>query len=351
MTFLIPNTLALDASAIGGARVQNVDELRGALQQASRDDLPFLALGEGSNVLAGPLIKAYACIVSIRGMREVGRDADSVSLRVGAGENWHHLVCHAHENGLYGLENLALIPGSVGAAPVQNIGAYGVELEQFVTGIEALDRKGQLHHLTRADCEFAYRDSRFKRVQEAQDDLLVITAVTLQLQRRANPVLSYPELSERVHAKADARDEGAIAGELLRAVIEIRSEKLPDPATTPNAGSFFKNPLVDENVFDHLKSAHPQLVGYKQPQATDSNISGAITQSSQVKLSAAQLIDLAGWKKRSATTVACWSRQPLVLVNKGAATFNDVVEYAEKIRLDILNQFGVALEQEPRLLT
>ena len=352
MGFSITNTMGLQARAQAGGRVRSADELRDAWYEARRADLNLLALGEGSNIIPAPRINAYACVVDIPGIREIERDESSVSIEVGAGQNWHELVCQMHAEKCYGLENLALIPGSVGAAPVQNIGAYGVELDQFVTRVEAMESSGRILHLTAAECEFAYRDSRFKRTQTDPENALVILRVTLKLRRVPSPVLSYPELARRVEPLAKERDLHSTSSRLLEAVIQIRQEKLPDPQTVPNTGSFFKNPLVSREKYRALKSNFAQLVGFEQPiHGTDDEATQADTNKhSDVKLSAAQLIDLAGWKDRGAATVSCWTQQPLVIVNNGSASHAEVMDFAEAIRLDISQRFGVRLEPEPRLL-
>jgi UDP-N-acetylmuramate dehydrogenase len=326
---VVPNTFRVGAAARYGCHAASTQEIKQAIGYASTAELDFIALGQGSNIIPRSRINGFVCLVRSRGVDVIREEADQVVVRVAAGENWHDLVLSTLSAGWYGLENLALIPGSVGAAPVQNIGAYGVDLAPFIEAVEVVDRSGQERTLAATDCEFRYRDSVFKGSRE-----LTICTVVLRLNNDPAVVTHYPEL----RAELDVREiEAPTPAEVADAVITIRRRKLPDPASVPNVGSFFKNPVVGTDLAQRLRSEHPHFNSF----AVDGGL----------KLSAAQLIDAAGWKKKPAPKVACWQQQPLVLVNAGQASSEDVLAFAEAIRKDIHARFSVQLELEPSLLS
>ena len=269
--------------------------------------------------------------LGIGGVEEQGREGDTVWVRVGAGVPWHDFVMETLQRGWYGLENLSLIPGSVGAGPMQNIGAYGVELEERFHALEAVEvNTGEVHIFSHSDCRFGYRESVFKRGLKGQ---YVITHVTFRLS-------TVPELR---------LDYGAIRGELDRAgidtptpqsvsdaVIRIRQSKLPDPAVVGNAGSFFKNPVLNESAFQRLLAAHPDVPNYPAPQG--------------VKVAAGWLIDQAGWKGHDRKTHGVHDRQALVLVHHGGATGAELVQLSRDIQADVSAKFGVDLEREVNVI-
>ncbi len=292
-------------------------------------DRDLLLLGGGSNTLFVGDVAGRVVVNKLRGRRFHDLDAERVLVEAAAGEDWHALVEAAVARGLWGLENLALIPGSVGAAPMQNIGAYGVELADLLDAVEVWDRAtGQTAWLGRADCALGYRTSRFRN-----EDRYVLLAVRLILQRNACPRLDYPALAEAL----DGRPPSALGpGEIADAVIGIRRSKLPDPAVRPNAGSFFKNPVVDATTADELLGRDPDLPCWE--------IDG------RRKLSAAWMIDRLGWRGRSIGGARVYEHHALVLVNDGHATGSDVLELARAIRDSVGERFGVTLETEPRLV-
>jgi UDP-N-acetylmuramate dehydrogenase len=252
-----------------------------------------------------------------------------VLVEAGAGEDWHALVEETVARGLWGLENLALIPGSVGAAPMQNIGAYGVELADVLDAVEVFDRAtGETGWLGAADCGLGYRTSRFKN-----EHRYVLLAVRLVLARSAGPRLDYPALADALTGRTPSELR---PGDVANAVMEIRRSKLPDPAIRPNAGSFFKNPVVDAAKADELLARNPDLPCWE--------IDG------RRKLSAAWMIDRLGWRGRSIGGARVYDRHALVLVNDGSATGADVLELARAIRDSVGECFGVTLEPEPRLV-
>ncbi len=325
---LIQNTLGVSCVAPLSLEVRSVAELRDFYARPGNESA--CVLGEGSNVVLAPQLDCPVCIMGIRGLelREAGNE--QVDLIAGAGENWHDLVCWSLDQGFYGLENLSLIPGSVGAAPVQNIGAYGVELAEFFVELSALDtHTGNMVVMDRASCEFSYRHSLFKS-PGTDSHRFVITGITLRLSRRADPRTDYPDIQQELQQQGiDQPSPEQIAD----AVVRVRQRKLPDPTVTPNVGSFFKNPQLDRAQAEQVSRDYPQLNQY--------------TTADGSKLSAAQLIDLCGWKSRETGPVLVWQRQPLVLVNPERCDGRSVLKLAEAIQVDVEVQFGIRLEIEP----
>jgi UDP-N-acetylmuramate dehydrogenase len=331
------NTLALPARARYFLRATAARELAGAIAWARRLQLPLLVLGGGSNIVLRGDWPGLVVQIAIGGVciEADAQQSDSVKVVVGAGENWHALVQWSLQQRLHGLENLTLIPGTAGAAPIQNIGAYGVELQSLldcVRGFELpapdqpFDAHAPLVELDATQCELGYRDSIFKN---ALRDRFVIVEVVLKLARTFAPVLDYPPLD-----KLQAPDAALVE----RTVRELRQSKLPDPAVLPNAGSFFKNPVVDTTQFALLMQQHPDMPSYAAP--------------SGVKLPAAWLVDRCGWKGRRQGPVGVHDRQALVLVNHagaaaGGAVGDELLALAAAIQADVLRTFGVQLELEP----
>lgn len=324
------NTLALPSVAEYYCEVGSLGELEEARRFALERRLPMTILGDGSNVVLGERIHGLVVRPVNVGIDAQTLAGDRVRVTVGAGQNWHQLVCHALDQGWFGLENLALIPGSAGAAPVQNIGAYGVELERFLRGVHAVELgSGERVWFSAVDCELGYRDSVFKGRYR---DRFVIHAIDLELSTVPAPVLDYPALRQVVEASA-VHDAGPL--EVFEAVCRIRREKLPDPAAIPNAGSFFKNPVIEAEDARLLARRYPDMVGF--PLADG-----------QVKLAAAWLIDRAGWKGRRFGEVGVHDRQALVLCNRGRGTAAELLELARRIARSVSEQFGIELEMEPR---
>ena len=324
------NTLAVPALAQLFVSVKNDDELREALMFARTENLSLLLLGDGSNIVLRDDFSGLVVHIKSQGREVVAENDDYVWLKVAAGENWHQLVEYSLDNSLYGLENLSLIPGSVGAAPIQNIGAYGVEIKELVAELSALNiRSGLSVTFTNESCHFAYRDSIFK---QALKDQYVITSVTFRLYKKPRLNLTYPALravfNDMVEADISPQQVSA-------AVIEIRQSKLPDPATIPNVGSFFKNPVVTHTQFNNLKARHPDIVAYPVSE-------------SQIKLAAGWLIDKAGWRGKEVGGAVVHQQQALVLTNPLKASGMAVLELAELIKQSVFEQFGVMLEMEPR---
>ena len=321
------NTFGVEARANAYLPVSSVAMLRTVRDDAGLAAMPRFVLGGGSNLLLTRDLDALVLHMVNRGIAVVGEDPDHVFVCAQAGESWHALVQWTLAQGLGGLENLSLIPGSVGAAPIQNIGAYGGELADCFHALQAFDfDSGQVLTLTREACTFAYRDSIFK--QELRDRVAIIN-ITVALPKRWQANLRYVELAD---ALAPISNPSAI--DISEAVMAIRRRKLPDPAVIGNAGSFFKNPVVSAAQRDALLLAYPQLVSYEQANGS-------------VKLAAGWLIDQCGWKGRSLGAAGVHDRQALVLVNRGGATGEELVQLAERIQTDVALRFGVNLEIEP----
>ena len=287
-----------------------------------------MVLGGGSNVVLAQSLPGLVVKVETKGVRLLEQTSQERIVEARAGEVWHDFVAHCLAQGWPGLENLALIPGTVGAAPVQNIGAYGVELDQRFHSLLAWDlHTGKQVEMGARDCRFAYRDSVFKH--DAPGRWLIV-AVRFRLPIDWRAVLRYPDLQRH----PSLQHQPVQARLVFDAVCEIRRSKLPDPAVLGNAGSFFKNPVVEAAHYQRLKTQYPGLVAYAQPEG-------------HYKLAAGWLIDQAGWNGRRVGPVGVHERQALVLVNHGGATADDVLGLAEQIKASVNQRFGVLLEQEP----
>jgi UDP-N-acetylmuramate dehydrogenase len=323
------NTFGIACRALAYLPVDSVDMLSAIRHHAQLFAMPRLVLGGGSNVLLTGDFAGLVLHMRTSGIEIVGADNAAVHVRAAAGENWHAFVQWTLRHGLGGLENLSLIPGSVGASPIQNIGAYGVEVKDFIHSLRYVDlASGNIITLGNDECEFAYRDSVFKhRLRDAGAIIDVIFA----LPKTWRPNLSYAELARELEARGIAAPSAPQVGE---AVVAIRQRKLPDPARIGNAGSFFKNPVVTAAMRDDLLARYPQLVSYAQPDGS-------------FKLAAGWLIDQCGWKGRSLGAAGVYEKQALVLVNRGGASGGDIAALAEAIRQDVLQRFGVMLEPEP----
>ncbi|HEX7349026.1 MAG TPA: UDP-N-acetylmuramate dehydrogenase [Rhodanobacteraceae bacterium] len=325
------NTLRVDAHAAWLADVDTAAALPALLDQPALRDTAMLLLGEGSNVLFTRDFDGAIITLKTRGVDVRDDDADAVHVRVEAGEHWDDLVRWTLAQGYAGLENLIMIPGSVGAAPMQNIGAYGVEAGEFIETVEAFDlRARRFTRFTHAACEFAYRDSVFKR----HPDRWLITAVTLRLPRAWQPRVDYSGLRDELRRMGS---EHPAPFHIADAVVSLRTRKLPDPDVIGNAGSFFKNPLVPAAQADALCAVHPQLPHWP---AADG----------MMKLSAAWLIETAGCKGTRDGDAGMSNRHALVLVNHGAATGAQLWAFAQRVRAAVQEHFGVLLEPEPRII-
>jgi len=303
-----------------------------AFAQACRQGLPTILLGEGSNtVFINPRLDATVWKMALKGRQYLGCDGHHHHIRISAGENWHHTVEWTVAMGWGGLENLALIPGSVGASPVQNIGAYGVELKDRISAVQAFDLHTATHRtFTVSECEFGYRESVFKR---AAKNRYVITAVDFALPVQWQATLGYGDVAQRVAQYGDINPSN-----ILKAVCAIRTEKLPDPAVLGNSGSFFKNPIVPEMQAKALIEKHPNLVNYPAGPG-------------MVKLAAGWLIDQCGLKGLVLDGVGVYSKQALILVNHGSGSAAALLSLIEHVKLQVNQRFNVDLEPEPNLVS
>ncbi len=321
------STFRLPARAAELARIESPAQLAELPAPAT----PELIIGGGSNTLFVADFPGRIVLNRMRGvrMKAAGRD---VLVTAAAGENWHALVRRCLDEGLYGIENLIMIPGSVGAAPMQNIGAYGVELADVLESLLALDRhSGEMVTLSREECRFDYRDSRFKSADRGR---FIICEVTLRLSRHFLPRADYSSLAaELEHRGTDAPDPRQLAA----AVMRLRRHRLPDPARLANAGSFFKNPVVDGNTAAALLAEHPALPCWHLPDG-------------RRKLAAAWMIESLGWKGRSLGRVGVYPHHALVLVNHGGATGAELLELVSAITGSVERRFGLTLEPEPLLV-
>jgi UDP-N-acetylmuramate dehydrogenase len=321
------NTFRIPARARRYLRVTGAGQLAGALADPELGALPRLLLGGGSNLLFTRDFDGLVLHMALAGREIVGAENGCTLVRAAAGENWHDFVQWTLEQGCGGLENLSLIPGTVGAAPIQNIGAYGAEIKDVFHSLTVFDTgSGAQRILRAADCRFGYRDSVFKHADGAG---MVVLDVTFALPRAWQPNLRYAELAHELAGNA-----APSARQVADAVIAVRRRKLPDPAVIGNAGSFFKNPVVTGEQCARLLQAFPDLVHHRQPDGTE-------------KLAAGWLIDRCGWKGRNMGPAGVYPKQALVLVNNGGARGEDVVRLARAIQADVAQRYGVALEPEP----
>ena len=324
------NTLGLACQASNVVDLTDCDQLA-QLSELALEASQTLVLGSGSNVVLPEHLSGLVVRVRLRGIRLIEKRPDAWIIDVAGGENWHDFVRVAIENGWDGLENLALIPGTVGAAPVQNIGAYGIELDTRIDSVIAWNiPAGKIVEFKRPACDFRYRDSLFKRAGLGQ---WIIVSVRFALPRPWQPVLAYPDLKRHPLLAATPVTQ-VTAEQIFQAVCEIRRTKLPDPARLGNAGSFFKNPIISALQFACLKELFPAIISYLQ---TDSSY----------KLAAGWLIEQAGWKGCRVGQVGVHDRQALVLVNYGQAKAVELLELAQDIRRSVHQKFGVTLELEP----
>lgn len=324
------NTFGADIACSWFTEPKSVNELIFALGHASERSWKVMVLGEGSNMLFVDHFHGIVIHPLFKGIDIVDESGSELLVRAGAGENWDHFAGHCVSKGWYGPENLSLIPGTVGAAPIQNIGAYGAEVKDFIEFVEVLDTAEMKPAiLSNAACEFGYRDSLFKHGQPGR---YIVTHVIFRLRKKSELRLDYGNVREEF-----ARQERQDLQGLRHAIVSIRQGKLPDPGTYGNAGSFFKNPVVSRLNYTELKDKHPGIPHYPAGDNT-------------VKIPAAWLIENAGWKGVRLGSVGTWPAQPLVIVNYGGATGKEIFEFSEKIKANIESRFGIELEREVTII-
>lgn len=326
-------TFGISARAKYFASANSVVEIKDIIGNKPKDVAKLLILGGGSNMLFTGDYDGLILKNEIKGIELISEDYDHYYIQIGAGENWHQFVLHAIENNWAGVENLSLIPGNAGAAPMQNIGAYGVEISHILHSVSAFHIKDlETHDFSAQDCKLGYRESIFKNEKKGQ---YVITNITLKLNKKSSPNTNY----------------GAISGELEKmniggvptiknvsdAVIAIRESKLPNPRQIGNAGSFFKNPIISLETFNRIRKNHPNMVSY--PVGT-----------SQVKIAAGWLIDQAGWKGKRIDDYGVHAKQALVLVNYDKASGKNIFQLSEDIISDVVTKYEIRLEREVNVI-
>jgi len=326
------NTFNVKAKAQAFIQIDSLQQLDSAYAEISNYK-ERLVLGGGSNLLFVGDYSGLVIYPQLKGIEILEQDDAQVTLRVAASENWHQFVSYCLENNYFGLENLALIPGTVGAAPVQNIGAYGVEVESFILQVECVDLdSGELVMLSHDDCQFEYRDSFIKRAGQGR---YLVVSVDLKLHKKPDLVLSYQPLKEFFAGASEVT-----AKRVFDRVCEIRSEKLPDPNKLANAGSFFKNPVINNQHYQGLKQAFPELVAYPVGTSADR----------QYKVAAGWLIEAAGFKGKIVGKVGVHKHQALVLVNYSDSDGANILALAKAIINKVKDMFDIKLESEVRIL-
>ncbi|MCB2208065.1 MAG: UDP-N-acetylmuramate dehydrogenase [Bacteroidetes bacterium] len=312
--------------------ITSVKDLQELYAEGELSKKPVMVLGGGSNILFTQHYEGFILACQILGKEILKETEDEIIIRVGGGEHWPSFVDEMVEKGYGGIENLSLIPGKVGAAPIQNIGAYGVEVKEVFENLDAFELKtGKTRKFNKSECEFGYRSSIFKTTEKGK---FFITHVTFRLSKKPKLNLSYAPLKE---AFAGRSVDDIFIKEVSEAVIQIRNSKLPDPEKLKNAGSFFKNPVVSEKKVDELKYLNPDMPVYPQP-------------GGQAKLAAGWLIEQCGWKGKRKGDAGVHEKQALVIVNYGNATGKEILALANDIQKSVQQQFGIKLEPEVNII-
>ena len=323
------NTFGFDTTTEFAYEISSAEQIPAVMADVNQRKLAWRVLGGGSNVILPTSLSGATLLMNIAGQEIIDVDSDATFLAVGGGVNWHELVSWTLENDLPGLENLALIPGTVGAAPIQNIGAYGVEIADYIDNIQAYDAQSQAFvTLTKEACRFSYRDSYFKQNPQR----FIVTKVVFKLPKAWQARIHYADLAKQFSQNPQPSPE-----DIFLAVCKIRTHKLPDPRLIGNAGSFFQNPIVPNEQFETLLKSHPDLVSYPDTPG-------------KRKLAAGWLIDQCGFKGQRMGLVGVYENQALVLVNHGGGTAQDILGLAKCIQDKVHNQFGVSLQIEPNIL-
>ena len=321
------NTFGLDAQAKLVARVNSISRLQEVLADSKLESEERFILGGGSNILLTRNVDGLVIKNEIDGIEVIEETPDHFLVKSGAGVVWHELVMHCIQNNYAGIENLSLIPGNVGAAPMQNIGAYGVELKNVFQSLETVEMaSGNVETFSASDCQFGYRESVFKRKLKGQ---FIISSVTLKLSKEPDLNTSYGAIEQELERMEITSPS---IKDVSQAVVNIRQSKLPNPKELGNSGSFFKNPVVPTFKYEELKTKHPSIPGYPAGENT--------------KLAAGWLIEQCGWKGKVVGNTGSHAKQALVLVNYGNATGVEIFELSEQILQSVYDTFGVQLERE-----
>ena len=320
------NTFGVDSYAKYMAFPATTDEIISLLKGQYNEYNPKVVIGSRSNILFTKDFDGLLIHPEIKGIEIIKQTRDFIHVRAGCGENWDDFVRYCVDNDWGGIENLSLIPGTVGASPVQNIGAYGVEVKDVIEKVEAvMFESAKKRVFTANECNFGYRDSIFKHELKHK---CIITHVTFRLTKQHFFRTQYPDLEKELDNYPDTTIQN-----IRNAIITIRRNKLPDPEQLGNAGSFFKNPIVDEQKANEIRRFYPKMPAYKSGD-------------NKFKLSAAWLIETAGWKDRKINNVGTYKKQPLVIVNYGHASGQEILEFAKKIQQAVQQKFAIMLEPE-----
>ena len=326
------NTFGINVRSKYLVEVSSTDEILEIIQSEKFKNLKKLVLGGGSNVLFTKDYNGLIILNKIKGKKVTYQDSHSVKLLIGAGENWHKLVMYTVENGWGGIENLSLIPGNTGTAPMQNIGAYGVEIKDTFVELEALEiSSGKIEKFNKEKCKFGYRESIFKNENKNK---YIILNVTLKLNKNPKLNVNYGEI------KNDLKNnniQSPTIKDVSEAIISIRKRKLPDPKKIGNSGSFFKNPVVDLNKLKKLQKKYPNIVNYP-------------INKNEFKIAAGWMIEKAGWKGKTINNYGVHKNQSLVLVNYGDAKGIEIYDLSKKIIVDIEEKFGISLVREVNII-
>ena len=326
------NTFGLDVKAKYFVSINTVNELIELTKTEVFKDLQLLILGGGSNILFTKDFDGLVILNSIKGKEIIDQTQESIFLKIGAGENWHELVMYTVDNKWGGIENLSLIPGNTGTAPMQNIGAYGVEIKETFVELEALEiSSGKIVKFNNSDCEFGYRESVFKNKMKNQ---YIILNITLELKKNPELNINYGDVKAILESQ---NINNPSIKDVSDAIISIRQSKLPDPKIIGNSGSFFKNPIVSLNQLELIKKKYPNVVNYK-------------INENEFKIAAGWMIERAGWKGKKFNNYGVHEKQALVLVNYGLANGMEIFNLSEEIILDIKDKFGIKLEREVNII-
>lgn len=324
------NTFNIQGQTKYLANVENEDNLLAAIDFATQEKIPYIILGGGSNVLMTKDNDGLIIHMAILGITKIDETSDHIYLKIGAGVNWHEFVQYCLQNQYYGIENLSLIPGTIGAAPIQNIGAYGVELKEVFYELQAVNILTQkIVTFGYAACEFAYRDSIFKKIK----DTYIINNVTLRLNKKPHVVLTDNSVKNELATLGITQPH---PNQLSEIICNIRRRKLPYDKNIGNAGSFFMNPYISDVQFNEIKMQFNDAIGFP-------------TGTGLVKIAAGWMIDKCGWRGYREGDAGVYEHNALVLVNHGTATGKDILHLAEKIKINVNERFGVTLHIEPRI--
>lgn len=326
------NTFGINAKAKYLVEILKEDELKEALQSSDFKNLPKLILGGGSNILITKDFEGIVIKISIKGIKIIGENEESTIIETGAGEIWHNLILFCIEKNYGGIENLSLIPGLVGAAPIQNIGAYGQELKDVFVDLKGIYiETGEAGFFNKDDCNFGYRDSIFKNELKNK---FIITYVRLRLNKK--PVLNVNYGTVREELEKSGYNQVGLK-EVSDVICKIRKSKLPDPAEIGNAGSFFKNPEIESESFYKLKEEFPDIVGYK-------------LDGDKVKIAAGWLIEKCGWKGKLVGNTGVHAKQALVLINNGNASGEEILRLSKEIKKSVFEKFSIELQEEVNII-